>query len=135
METNKIFTEAHARIIWGESADSVRGYLIQNNIPQAVANDKIRSYLAERNAEVRKIGLRKVLIGSASLLVAGIFIYFLFRSYDPHSQHAHPLPTNAGKALGGALLAALYGLSKLIDGICDLVRPQSEDGSIPDLEE
>ena len=37
--------------------------------------------------------------------------------------------------LSVVLLAGIYGLSKLVKGLAYLVRPQSEHGSIPDIDQ
>ena len=135
MEPDKIITEARARIIWGESPLSVRSYLTANGVPAAEADAKIKEFNAERNAEIRKMGFRRVLLGAGLLVIAGIVLYVTIASYDKQSHANYYSSRGRGGAFGMGLLAAFYGLWKLVNGVCDLVRPQSEEGSIPDMDE
>ena len=121
MHTDKVISEARARIIWGESPLSVRAFLISNGISEAVAEAKLAEFNLERSAEIRKIGLRNILIGVVLTGTSGITLYVVGLG---------PI-----RALGLVGLAGLYGLWKLVDGVIYLVRPQSERKSIPDIEE
>jgi hypothetical protein len=135
MDTNQIFIEARARIIWGDSPASVHAYLVANGIRGPEAEAKIREFNAERDMEIRKLGIRRVLIGTGLLLVAGIVLYAVISSYNKGSSIGHISSRGDGTALGMALLAAFYGVWKLLNGICDLVRPKSEMGSVSDMED
>ena len=128
METKQLFFEARAKIVWGELAATVRSFLVANGISEVEADAKIKEFLVERNAEIRRIGLRKVVIGVVLLTVSGFFLFIEFKN-----QYVGYSTTRSGRALGMMLLAAIYGLWKLVDGIIDLARPQSEEGSIPDM--
>ena len=130
MDTEKLITEARAKIIWGESAESVRDYLTSNGLPDPEADEQIKAFNLERNREIRKMGIKNTLIVVVLTGVSGFLIYYLLtRSEMPH------LSTRAGKGLGILMLGAGYGLWKLVNGIIYLVRPQSEHQSISDLEE
>jgi len=120
METNHLFVEARARIIWGELPSSVRSYLTSNGIPESEANVKTREFSCERNLEVRKLGIRSVLIGVALLGASGGMVYLEYRP-----SHIGSLNVRGAKGFGMILLAGFYGLYRLVNGIIYLVRPQS----------
>jgi hypothetical protein len=128
MSADKFIAEARARIIWGEAASSVREFMISNGISTLVADARLREFEVERRQELRKIGLRNVLVGIVLAGAAGITFYIA-------------LPLGSGftsgwtRALALVLLAGVYGLWKLVKGVVYLVRPQSEHRSIPDIEQ
>jgi hypothetical protein len=80
METKQLFFEARAKIIWGEPAAAVRSFLVASGISEAEAEARIKEFLIERNVEIRKIGLKKVLIGFAILAVSGFFLFITFKN-------------------------------------------------------
>jgi|ERR1017187_840490 hypothetical protein len=130
MDTEKLITEARAKIIWGEPAESVRDFLTSNGMAGPEADEQIKAFNLERNREIRKMGIKDTLIGAVLTGISGGLIYFMLtRSEMPH------FTTRAGKGLGVLMLGAGYGLWKLVNGIVYLVRPQSEHQSITELEE
>jgi hypothetical protein len=130
MDNEKLITEARAKIIWGEDAESVREYLTSNGMPGPEADEQIKAFTLERNREIRKLGIKNTLIGAVLMAISGSLIYLMLTASEiPHSS------TSSGKALGVLMLGAGYGLWKLVNGIIYLVRPQSEQKSITDLEE
>ena len=131
MEADKIITEARARITWGDSAASVRDYLVQNGIPRTEADAKIKALNAERNAEIRKIGIKNTLIGLLLLTVSSSLLYLDIEYFYQGSGVV--ITKRRGGELGILGLGMFYGLWKLLKGIISLVRPQSEEGSISDM--
>ncbi len=130
MDTEQLITEARAKIIWGEDAESVRDYLTSNGMSEPQADKQIKAFNLERNREIRKMGIKNTLIGAVVTVVSGSLIYLMLaQSEIPHSS------TRAGKGLGVLMLGAGYGLWKLVKGIIYLVRPQSEHQSITELED
>jgi len=130
MDTEKLITEARAKIIWGEAAESVLEFLISNGMSGPEADEQIKAFTLERNREIRKTGIKNTLIGAVLTGGSGFLIYYLLtRSEMPDSS------TRAGRGLGVLMLGAGYGLWKLVNGIIYPVRPQSEHQSISDLEE
>lgn len=124
---DELMTEARARIVWGEPSADVRAFLLSNGVAPSDADAKLRVMVRERNQELRGIGLRNLLIG---LVIFGIGVTFLVFTY-PH-------PGIRSRQVKGFILAfglTCYGFWRLLKGILYLVRPQSEDGSIPDIEE
>lgn len=130
MYTDALIVEARARIIWGDEPSSVRDFLTSNGMSVTDADAQLRNLMLERNAEIRRLGIRDVLIGAALLAGAGIFFYLLFRS-----SHLPRVSVRAGKGYGVLAILAFYALWRLVKGIIRLVRPKSEHGSIPDLSE
>ena len=96
----------------------------------AEADAKIKELALERNAEIRKLGIRDVLIGVVLIGAAGIYFYWLFAG-----SHIPSLNVWSAKGYGVLVLVAFYGLWRLVNGIIRLVRPKSEHGSIPDISE
>jgi hypothetical protein len=130
MITDDFIVEARARIIWGDEPASVRCFLTSNGMAAAEADAKIEELTLERNAEIRKLGIRDVLIGVVLMAAAIFFFYMLFaRSHIPGQT------VRSGKGYGVLAVAALYGLWRLVNGVIRLVRPKSEHGSIPDISE
>jgi hypothetical protein len=130
MNTDALIVEARARITWGDDPSSVRYFLTSNGMSVADADAELKNLMLERNAEIRRLGVRDVLIGIALLAGARIFFYPLFRW-----SHMPNVSVRAGKGYGVLLILAIYGLWRLINGIFRLIRPKSEHGSIPDISE
>jgi hypothetical protein len=125
MIADKILSEARARVIWGEPSLTVRDFLTSNGISAAVAEAKLKEFELERSQELRRIGLRNVVIGGILTGGAGLTLYLAFAIASATSGII--------KALAVVLLAGIYGFWKLVKGVIYLVRPQSEHGSIPDV--
>ena len=130
MNTDDLIVEARARITWGDEPNSVRFFLTSNGMSAAEADVKIRELTLERNADIRKLGIRDVLIGAVLIGAAGAFFFSLFAS-----SHIPSVSVRSAKGYGVLVIAALYGLWRLVNGIVRLVRPKSEHGSMPDISE
>ena len=128
MIADNVMTEARARIIWGEASSSVRDFLIANGVPVSDANAKVTEFESERKRELRRIGIRNVLIGIVLTGAAGVTLYIGLAQGSGFSS-------GWTRALALVLLAGVYGVWKLAKGIIYLVRPQSEHKSIPDIEQ
>lgn len=128
MKPEQVIFEARAKIIWGEPAADVRSFLMANGVPDAEATAAVKSFIAERNAAIRKTGIRKIFIGAGLAVSAALLFYWEWK----HLFAAGIPARGKGAELGFMVFGFIYGLWKLIDGIFDLVRPQSEEGSISD---
>ncbi len=129
IETSPIISEARARIIWGEQALSVRDYLISSGIEREVADLKIAQFRTERNSVIRKLAIKKILVGGLLLAIAVSFVLF----YTLKPKFAWTSRTARGLAVICA--AGFYGFCKLTNGIIYLARPQCEKESITELSE
>jgi hypothetical protein len=127
MPSDKVITEARARIIWGDSADSVRDYLVSNGISRSVADAKVAEFTLERKRELRRMGLRDLSVGILLSAASGVTLWIAM----PQAS------ATSGVVMGLAVvfMAGCFGLWKLWTGIVYLVRPQSEHKSIPDIEQ
>ena len=134
IKPDDILTNARAKITWGDSAPSVRDYLIDHGVSAAEADAMIKQLVRERNAEIRAIGIRRILIGAPLVLVSTWFIWFVLADEHP-SYSGSSSARDLGRGLGGAFLFGCFGLWKLIGGLMFLLRPQSDDESIADIEE
>jgi hypothetical protein len=128
MAFEQLISEARAKIIWGEPAADVRAYLVSNGMPGDEADAAITEFSGERNAEIRKIGIKNTVIGAALVSVSVIALCVIFANASDQV-----VSTRNVKAIGFLALMGFYGFWKLLNGIIYLVRPQSEDKSIPDL--
>ena len=115
----KLIVEARAKIFWGELFPSVLGFLTSNGIPAAEADSKIREFQHERNREIRKLGVKSILIG---LLVGSLATFTLYIFAWPLDRGSMVL-ANAGIAT--IVFVGLYGLWKIGIGLVYLIWPQS----------
>ena len=132
MTADQAITEARARIIWGEASSSVRGFLVSNGIPDDDADTKIREFIAERSAEIRRLGIRSILIGVTLVVASGGLVAYWVAAYGASILVGWQFTRAAFTIL---VLIGLYGVWKLLRGVVYLVTPQSEHKSIPDIEE
>src|SRR5437588_12551549 len=100
MITDDLIVEARARIIWADEPASVRYFLTSNGMAAAEADAKIEELTLERNAEIRTLGIRDVLIGVVLMAPAIIFFYLLFAR-----SHISSLTVRSGKGYGVLALA------------------------------
>ncbi len=132
MKPDNFTSEARAKITWGEPASSVRSFLISNGVSEIEADARIRELQEERNMEIRKVGIRKALIGAALVIGAGLFFYFSFRHADWDKMNYRAARGYLAIAIVIAF-GGFFGLSKLIDGIVYVARPRSVDKSISEM--
>lgn len=121
----KTMSEARARVMWGDPPLTVRDFLLANGVSEEVALARLKEFELERSRELRRIGLRNVLVGGLLTGAAGVTLFYAWTAASATSGII--------KALAVVLLAGLYGLWKLVKGIIYLVRPQAEHRSIPDI--
>jgi hypothetical protein len=126
-EPTTILSEARAKIIWGESPASVRDDLVSHGLSSAEADAKIKEFKAERNATIRKVGLKSTIVGTVLVLATGWICYVCFKNSKFQWNRY------AVRNIATIVLVGLYGCWKLFNGIIYLVRPQSEDKSITEI--
>jgi len=132
MLPDKLTTEARARIIWGDSAASVRDYLVSNGISRSDADTKVAEFSLERDRELRQIGFRDLLVGIVLSAASGFTLYLTFSVARLSGVW---LTSGKLKVDGLLLLVGMYGLWKIGRGVFYLIRPQSEHKSIADIEQ
>jgi len=132
MKANELISESRAKIIWGDPSSSVRSFPTSNGISDIDADVKFREFNAERNFELRKIGTKKAIIGAALTVGSCIFFYWSLSHVDIDKMNYRIARVFAAISIVIAL-GGFYGLSKLIDGIIYLFRPQSISKSISEM--
>ena len=135
MEHDKTIAEGRARIIWGESASSVRDFLVANGMANTIADARIKEFILERNTEIRRIGVRNTIVGAILVVAGGSVLYWICTWILPAGSARVYGLGGRGIITGVVALSAIvmYGLWKLVNGIICLVRPQSEHRSISDF--
>jgi hypothetical protein len=128
MDSDALFTEARARITWGEAPLVVREFLIVNGVAEADADLCVRNFIAQRNSAIRKKGIVDVCVGSALIAVAAVLVIFIFRS--GYAGSVYDTGTESGRAIGALILMACYGIWRLIRGIFYAARPRSIEESL-----
>jgi len=116
----QIEAEARAKITWGEPPAAVFGYLRSQGIPPTEAKELIDELQAERLAEVRAAGVRKIIFGS--LLMISPFAYWFISAVIIGRIFLY--------VLAAASIGAFYGLSKLIDGIRAVAAPKADSSDL-----
>ncbi|HTV40962.1 MAG TPA: hypothetical protein VMF08_10320 [Candidatus Sulfotelmatobacter sp.] len=129
MQRDALVTEARAKIIWGEPLSSVRYFLISNGMSEDDANATIRQFMEERESEIRKNGIRDIIIGVVCIISSAVMFYGLFL----HRFSGSLVASNIEGAAGSVPIA-LFGIWKLVRGVIFLVRPQSDTKSLAETE-
>ena len=133
MKMDDLLSEARAKIIWGEPSASVRDFMTSNGFSDKDAEVKIKEFTTERNNEIRRIGVKKILIGAALTAGAGGLLYLEFRGGSV--RHGYQVRNYSPKGNGVLAFICLYGIWKLTDGIIYLVRPKTEERSVTEISE
>jgi len=96
------------------------------------ADAAIKELVAERNKEIKSIGVKRTIIGGALVIGTAIFFYWSY-----HNAHIDKMSYRGARGFAAAaiLIAVIgfYGFGKLVDGIKDLIRPESDEESLSDI--
>ena len=130
-----LYTEALARVTWGDVPEDVAEYLVSRGMSAEEAGPLVKSLVEERNEEVRRRSLRKLLIGGA-LLIATVIFFAVLPWKDWHRALNDYLSwrgrrggrTGLGDYLVmGAIASGVAGLWWTWRGFWGLVTPQAEE--------
>lgn len=121
--------QAHAMITWGESPEAVSRYLLSNDVSTREAEECIALLREERHREIRRSGIRKLLIG---VVVVGVSVCGLVFLWDT-IQNRSPGRRSGGGLFVLLLLGLFFGIGKLVDGVIYLIRPQLESKAISEI--
>jgi hypothetical protein len=112
MSASQVITEARARIIWGEAPNSVRQFLISNSISSTDADSIIEGFILEKNAGLRRDGIREILSGTVLLGASGGVLLWILLV-------AGLQDTIVLFGRGGIILACIgsYGAWRLVRGV------------------
>ena len=124
MQTEQIIRECRAKIMWGESRDSVLQYMQESGIGDKDAAAYLDALFRERATDIRKTGIKKILIGSFWIIV--LIAYLLFGALVGVIEL---------KLLALAIIAAVVGLWKIVEGITYILKPSSESGDLSNVSE
>jgi uncharacterized protein YjeT (DUF2065 family) len=129
MDSEKLASEARAKLIGGEPAAQVLQFLQSNGMEEKQAAALITDVKRERNDTLRAIGIGKIVVGSLLVCggLVGCVLIYLFRSLSTWSSK--------GKYEILSVALGLYGAWKLCGGVRLLIVPQSERGDLSHLEE
>jgi len=131
MMDRHILDEARAKILWGETDEEVRSFLLSHDASRREADQAIAGFIEERLREIRRTGFRKVLIGVVLLGLSACGLVWFWQTIE----------SGMGRRRGGIgsgvlallLLGLFFGIRKLVDGAIYLLRPQLESKSVSDL--
>lgn len=125
-ELQEAVIEARASIIWGESTEQAADALRAKGFTAAQIKLIIDTCVKERAREIRYLGFKDVLLGSALLLLGSAFFLSL---HFLHIQSARLI----GRLFGLAALAVGYGLWRCIRGVERLMDGARTAGSLADM--
>jgi hypothetical protein len=109
--------EARAKIIWGNSKDSVIQYLMVQGYTVEEASETVNSFYQERVASVRANGFKQIFIGIGFQSVPVIALLVLL--------HFRVLPFIFWAM---ALAAGLWGFLKILNGMILVIAPKIQSG-------
>jgi hypothetical protein len=121
--------QARAMITWGESPGAVRRFLLSNDVSSREAEECLALLRADRHREIRRTGIRKLLIG---VVLVGVAVCGLVLLWD-HIQDRSPGRRGGGGLFVLLLLGLFFGIGKLVDGLIYLIRPQLESKAISEI--
>ena len=124
MNIEHLVRDARAKIMWGESRESVLEYFQQNGVGDKDAIMYIDALFRARAADIRKTGIKKIVIG--------VFFVALLLAYLAISMFIGVIEI---KLLVIAGISALAGAWKIIEGISYILKPSSENGDLSSITE
>jgi hypothetical protein len=124
IDRKRVETEARAKIFWGDKPEEVTKFVMGQGLDYEEASALVAAMHRERLANLRGIGVKKILIG-AGMLSAPIFALVMF------------LKTGVLRIRRFAITATigLFGLWMLIKGIMLLVAPQSTSEDVGETDD
>ena len=122
MNYDEAKAEARAKIIWGESKESVSTFLMTHGFGEKDALSLLAEFDQERAEAIRSSGMKKLLIG-ALLVPIPLIAYLFFMAIGVIYMKIFALTIAAGG----------FGLWKVIDGLSMIIAPRSESGDLSNL--
>jgi len=121
MDPEKARAEARAKMIWGDSPESVASYLRMQGFSKEEAEALVRDLVKERKSAVRGIGVRKILTG-IGLICVPIVTLIIFLS----------IGVILLKVMAIAVMVGLWGCWLVLNGIIMFLAPKSQPGDLAD---
>lgn len=124
----KVLAEARARAMWGESAESLRQWLLAHGaeISEPLAREMVRICRRERSRALRRAGVRDVLLGGLLLAGGGTGLAICVLRIDAGAG----TPEFAGAV--AAVLPAVAGLGLVLRGLDRVVFGARAEGPASD---
>jgi hypothetical protein len=119
MDRPQAEAEARAKILWGEPAPEVRAFLITKGMGRDEAAEIVDALLEERAAELRGVGLKKIIFG-AGLMAVPVVALAIFLS----------LGYIYVRIFIGTLLLGAWGVWMFIGGWIIFLKPKSQTGDV-----
>lgn len=123
----KLETDARARIFWGDAQAEVVKYLVENGMDQKEVDGMVEAFVHERADTIRKMGFKKILIGTAC--VAAPMVPWIVLSAMLHRFFMPPIMF---ACVPGSI--GVYGLYSLFKGTMMYVMPDSETGDVAEAD-
>lgn len=120
-DIEKLILEARAKIIWGDSPASVATWLRSQNVDERRIQEVLDVALRERDLEIRRKGGEELIAGGAIFGIAVVLLIVLA------SVSGGPRGSQLFAAL---VVAAAYGVYRLVNGVVLLGRGASARGSV-----
>ena len=117
-----VVIEARARVIWGDRVSDVGEWMVEQGVDPQAVEEILAPCLRERAAEVRRIGVRDLMVG-IPLVVLGVGAFVAVSRYH----------IRAGRLLGVPVLAVVYGVWRIVKGLDRVLGGAKSAGSIPDM--
>lgn len=117
-----LIVEARAKIIWGESSDQVREWLVAKGFTNAQSDEILRQTLSERAREVRRRGTREILTGAFAVALASAIFVSLY-----------PAGFFRRRVLLLACLVLAYGVWHLLKGVGKVLDGEKARGSVAEM--
>jgi len=112
-------TQARAKISWGDSPEEVTRYLMLQGYSVPEAQELVAELFQERLVDLRKKGVRKIIVGSGMMCVP-VIEYLAFVSIGIIFL----------KAMALGVMVGLWGAWQLLNGILLIVAPKMESGDV-----
>ena len=131
--SERLLSEATARVTWGDSPETVMEYLISQGMDAGEAAAMVNRLVRERNEEVRARSRRRLGIGVAALAAVTVFFAFLpWRDWYSYLDQFHFGGGRRRTSLGDLLVFGFCcvggtGVWFTWRGFWGLVAPQAEE--------
>ena len=120
-DPGKARAEARAKMIWGDTPETVTNYLRMQGFNKEDAEALVRDLVKERKSAVRGIGSRKILTG-VGLIFVPIITLIIFLS----------IGVILLKVMAVAVMVGLWGCWRILNGVIMFLSPKSQPGDLAD---
>jgi len=129
-EKDNIFYQARAKILWGKPTNEVEEWLEEQGVTRHEANEILDECLAERAADIKCSGVKKMVKWTLFLLLTASLFISIYHDFIPM-----PFMNRRGRALCALALFGFYCFTQLIDAIATIIASRKIMGSVIDIRE